>query len=210
VTAPRRCPRCHGSALARRGYAYLLGLYLGDGCLTGGAAARRKGVWALRIACAEAWPGLMSECAEAMRTVMPANRVCFARAQGMRSVTSYSKHWPCLFPQHGPGKKHEREIVLADWQRDIVEELPGAFARGLIHSDGCRITNWTVKLIGGERKRYEHPRYLFTNKSTDILGLYCEALDLLAVEWRRAKPDTVSVARREAVARLDRYVGPKY
>ena len=28
------------------------------------------------------------------------------------------KHWPCLFPQHGPGRKHERKIRLEAWQRD--------------------------------------------------------------------------------------------
>jgi hypothetical protein len=28
--------------------------------------------------------------------------------------------------------------------------------------------------------------------------------------WRFSKPNTISVARREAVARLDEFVGPKY
>jgi hypothetical protein len=31
-------------------------------------------------------------------------------------VSSYWKHWPCLFPQHGPGRKHERRIALVPWQ----------------------------------------------------------------------------------------------
>jgi hypothetical protein len=30
------------------------------------------------------------------------------------------------------------------------------------------------------------------------------------VEWRFARWDTISVARKEAVARLDEFVGPKY
>jgi hypothetical protein len=37
-----------------------------------------------------------------------------------------------------------------------------------------------------------------------------EALDQLGVAWRFSKPTTISVARREAVARLDEFVGPKY
>jgi hypothetical protein len=39
--------------------------------------------------------------------------------------------WPCLIPQHGPGRKHERKIELVDWQRDIVDEHPrgGIFCR---------------------------------------------------------------------------------
>ena len=29
-------------------------------------------------------------------------------------MKSYSRHWPCLFPQHVPGKKHPRKIELAE------------------------------------------------------------------------------------------------
>jgi hypothetical protein len=61
----------------------------------------------------------------------------------------------------------------------------------------------------GER-RYEYPRYMFVNKSDDILRLCGEVLDRLGVEWRFSKPTTISVARRDAVARLDEFVGPKY
>lgn len=57
---------------------------------------------------------------------------------------------------------------------------------------------------------YEYPRYLFSNKSTDILGLCGAALDGLGVDWRFARPDVISVARKDAVARLDAFVGPKY
>ncbi|HSR23759.1 MAG TPA: transcriptional regulator, partial [Candidatus Eisenbacteria bacterium] len=82
--------------------------------------------------------------------------------------------------------------------------------RGLIHSDGCRMTNWTEKTVGGARKRYEYPRYFFSNRSEDILGLYTWALDLLGIAWRGNGRWSVSVARREAVAALDEFVGPKY
>lgn len=60
-------------------------------------------------------------------------------------------HWPCLFPQHGPGRKHERPIVLEHWQREIVEQHPGPFLRGLFHSDGCRVTDWTRSRLTGKR-----------------------------------------------------------
>jgi hypothetical protein len=56
---------------------------------------------------------------------------------------------------------------------------------------------------------YEYPRYLFSNKSLDILSLCGQALDLLGVKWRFARLDMISVARKEAVARLDEFVGPK-
>ena len=41
-------------------------------------------------------------------------------APGCVNVQSNWQHWPCLIPQHGPGRKHERPIVLEDWQRQIL------------------------------------------------------------------------------------------
>ena len=106
--------------------------------------------------------------------------------------------------------KHTRKIELAEWQAEIVRDHPWEFIRGLIHSDGCRITNWTEKLVSGERKRYEYSRYFFTNASADIRGLYCWALDMVGVEWRYSNSRNISVARRASVALLDLHVGPKF
>lgn len=190
-------------------YAYLLGLYLGDGHISVGGAAAKK-VWKLRVFCSDAWPGLISECARAMRVVLPPSKVMTQQNQGCTEVFSYSRHWPCLFPQHGPGMKHTRKIELADWQQAIVDRFPGVFARGLFHSDGCRGMNRVRRPLADGDRWYEYPRYTFSNKSADILGLCGMALSRLGVEWRYARPDVISVARREAVARLDGFVGPKY
>jgi len=201
------CPRCTGRPLDEPAYAYLLGLYLGDGCLTHG----RRDVFALCIACCDDWPGLLAAAKSAMSAVMPASSVVGVRRVGMTEVKSYSKHWPCLFPQHGPGRKHTRTIELADWQWVIVERYPGDFARGLFHSDGYRGINRVRRTWGAAVERwYEYPRYLFVNHSADILRLCGQTLDRLGVAWRFSKPDTISVARKEAVARLDEFVGPKY
>jgi hypothetical protein len=108
-------------------YAYLLGLYLGDGCI-GPAGARDKKVWKLRIACADAWPGLRCECERAMSAVRPGNKVRTQQQIGCTEVISCSRHWPCLFPQHGPGRKHMRKIELQPWQRTIVTAHAGRFA----------------------------------------------------------------------------------
>lgn len=129
---------------------------------------------------------------------------------GLRISSRYYAHWPHLFPQHGPGKKHERLITLEPWQQTIVREHPWEFIRGLIHSDGCRITNWTEKIIGGVHKRYEYPRYFFSNLSGDIIRLFTDALDRVGVEWRMANPRNVSIAKRAAVALMDTHVGPKH
>jgi hypothetical protein len=200
------CPRCHGAPLDERAYAYLLGLYLGDGHIT----RHRRGVFALSIFCGEAWPGLITAARNAMGEVMPASGVFGVKRTGMTQVKSYSKHWPCLFPQHGPGMKHTRKIELAEWQQVIVDRHPGDFVRGLLHSDGYRGMNRVRRVLADGEHWYEYPRYLFSNKSTDILGLCGAALDRLEVEWRFARPDVISVAKKEAVALLDAFVGPKY
>jgi hypothetical protein len=186
-------------------YSQLLGLYLGDGCVSAG----KKQVYSLRITCDQRYPGLIAETRGRMPAVRPVAKTYVVRTVGCVNVLGYWKHWPCLFPQHGPGRKHERPIVLADWQREIVVRHPERFVRGLFHSDGCRITNWTVRTVAGRPKRYEYPRYLFSNESADIVALCTWALDLLGVAWRLPRPNMVSVARREAVAVLDLHVGPK-
>jgi hypothetical protein len=120
-------------------YTYLLGLYLGDGYLT----AHRRNVYRLHIIQFSGYPRLIEECVAAVNLVMPGNSVSVRAHNDARAVDigAYSKHWPCLFPQHGPGRKHDREIRLADWQRAIADRYPGRLLRGLIHSDGCRGTN---------------------------------------------------------------------
>jgi hypothetical protein len=188
-------------------YAYLLGLYLGDGCISG--HPRGTGYY-LRIACADSWPGLIDACESAMRVISPTGRAYRVQAQGYVSVVGYSRHWPHLFPQHGPGRKHERPIVLEPWQQAIVGAHPWEFIRGLVHSDGCRITNWTIRTVAGERKRYEYPRYFFTNLSPYIIRLFTTALDQVGVEWKRANARNISVARKASVALMDAHVGPKY
>jgi hypothetical protein len=180
-------------------YAYLLGLYLGDGNLV---TSMRVPV--LRIACATAYPGLIDACEHAMRATL-AKSVQRVPKQGCVAVQAYSMHWTCLFPQHGPGKKHEREIRLADWQRQIVDKHPKPFLRGLFHSDGCRVTN-QVTVRG---KRYAYPRYLFTNESADIMALCGAALDRIGAEWRLNRRNSLSVARAGSVALLDTFIGPK-
>ncbi|MEY9963792.1 hypothetical protein ABIA33_001825 [Streptacidiphilus sp. MAP12-16] len=211
--APRRastCPRCDSVPLDRQAYSYLLGLYLGDGHIVSKPKNHH-----LSIYCCDGWPGLLAEAESAIVAVMPGYSNGRNQKPGCTEVKSYTMHWTCLLPQHGPGMKHTRPIVLDPWQSEIVAEHPWPLIRGLIHSDGCRVTNWTTtKLADGRTKRYEYPRYIFTNKSDDIREIYSDALDAVGVEWRvsrrGADPYHVSVARRASVALMDEHVGPKY
>lgn len=187
-------------------YSYLLGLYLGDGSL----GHVKPSVWSLCITCADAWPGLIAECKRAMQAIRPANRVNVVQRDGCVVVLTYSKHWPCFFPQHGPGMKHTRRIALEPWQQEIVDEHAGPFLRGLFHSDGCRVSNRVTRYFAGRTRHYQYPRYFFTNRSGDILELCGQTLEGLGIAWRYSRPHVISVARRDAVAALDEFVGPKY
>jgi len=187
-------------------YAYLLGQYLGDGHI------RRSGrSHCLSISCCTHYPAVAAEVGDAMRRVLAAS--VFRRGPyhhaACVNVEACSRHWLHLFPQHGEGRKHERAIVLEPWQQKLVDADPRPMVRGLLHSDGCRVTNWTEKRVGETVKRYEYPRYLFSNRSDDIRAIFTDALDRLGIAWRRNGPWSVSVARRDAVAALDTFVGPK-
>lgn len=110
----------------------------------------------------------------------------------------------------GPGRKHERAIVLAPWQRDIVERHPWQFVRGLIHSDGCRTMNrFKTKLPSGRVAEYAYPRYFFSNLPADIRDLFCESCDQLGLRWSQSNHRNISISHRASVALLDQYVGAK-
>jgi hypothetical protein len=201
-----RCSRCghfaHDfAALPAVEYAYLLGQYLGDGTIYAAGQS-----YALRISCDAQYTGIIGECCDAIQTLKDRRpNVQWHAHKQLANITSYWNAWPCLFPQHGQGRKHRRAIVLAPWQVEIVDAYPGRFLRGLIHSDGWRGLN-RVHVKGRD---YAYPRYQFSNRSDDIRLLFTNACDLLGVAWRPWGRYHVSIARRDAVRRLDQFVGPK-
>jgi hypothetical protein len=80
-------------------------------------------------------------------------------------VVADSGRWLEAFPQHGPGRKHDRKIELASWQREIVDRHPRVFLRGLLHSDGCRTVNrFKTKLPSRRVVEYAYPRWFFSNR----------------------------------------------
>jgi hypothetical protein len=125
---PEVCPRCWGAAKSIRftpeDYAELLGLYLGDGCISEGARTFR-----MRIALDAKYPLIIEDARALLERAFPQNPVGLVKARGgtMFFVSVYSSHLPCLFPQHGPGIKHRRSIRLEDWQHKLVEDAPFAF-----------------------------------------------------------------------------------
>jgi hypothetical protein len=164
TTRAEFCPRCWRKARRVRftpaEYAELLGLYLGDGCISEGPRTFR-----LRITLDLKYPRIIKEAEDLVARCFPENRVDVQRG-GMSgkcaNVSLYSRHLPCLFPQHASGKKHERPIVLEAWQLDLIEAAPGPLLRGLICTDGCVFINRTDI---HRPQPYEYLSYAFANKS---------------------------------------------
>jgi hypothetical protein len=199
------CPRCGDGGLEPTAYAELLGWYLGDGHISLG----RREVYNLHIYNDLSYPVVNAHIADLMRAVKPNGRPHTRKLPGCLVTTLSWKHWPCLFPQHGPGRKHTRTIVLEDWQEEIVAERPWAFLRGLFHSDGSRVANWATRRVAGEMKRYEYPRWMFVNSSDDIIDLCTASLDRVGIAWRRPRVNCIAVSTREGVRMLDEQIGLK-
>jgi hypothetical protein len=178
-------------------YTELLGLYLGDGHITRLARTER-----LRIFLDSRHGTIVEETAALLRRCFPANRLGRFHPAGERMVVLwlYQGHLSCLFPQHGPGKKHERSIVLEPWQRDLVAAAPWALLRGLIRSDGCVFINRTGK--------YEYLSYCFDNESADIRRLFVDTCRQVGVDCRLAGT-SVRIYRRASVALMLEHVGAK-
>jgi hypothetical protein len=188
-------------------YAYLLGMYLGDGWV---GPARRPN--RLCFTLHTAYPEIIEETIAATQLAAPHDRVTMRRRRTDDGVVvnCYTDHWDQAFPQYGAGRKHSRPIVLAEWQRAIVDRHPKPFLRGLIHSDGCRVINrFKTKLPSGRVAEYEYPRYFFSNLSADIRGLFCEYCERLGVRWTQSNHRNISVSHRRSVAILDAFIGPK-
>jgi hypothetical protein len=83
-----------------------------------------------------------------------------------------------------------------------------SYLLGLYLGDGYLVRfprAWCLRILFDAR----YPNYAFTNMSADIRAIFCDHLDLLGISWRRAGARNIAIARREAVAALDAFVGPK-
>ena len=200
------CPRCWRPSKPVRftpeDYTELFGLYLGDGCISPGARTAR-----LRITLDNKYPGIIKDTEALLTRCFPANSVGIIEDHGgcdCATVWVYSQHLACVFPQHGPGKKHERRIELEPWQWDLVRSAPWPLLRGLIRSDGCAFINRTGP--------YEYLSYEFGNLSRDLIDVFTAACDLVGIDYRvngwRGKWH-VRINRRASVAEMVEHVGLK-
>jgi Homeodomain-like domain/LAGLIDADG-like domain len=196
------CPRCWRQSLkpisfTTPDYAELLGLYLGDGYIVRTGRSDR-----LRIFLDTRYSQIIAEAEALLGRCFPRHRVGrFATAKGTTTILSlYCTHLACLFPQHGAGRKHDRDITLEDWQAEMVSREPWSFIRGLFRSDGCAFVNRTG--------RYAYLSYEFSNRSPQIRDLFMNACEHVDVEYR-AYRRYVRIYRRPSVALMEQHVGLK-
>lgn len=195
------CHRCWGRTRPVRfdasAYAETLGLYLGDGYILRVGRSHR-----LRVSLDARYPRIVADTGNLLATAFPSNRVGLVqRDRGATHIVSIDHvHLPCVFPQHGPGRKHERAMRLEPWQQTIVTTAPWAFLRGCIRSDGCVFVNRTGP--------YRYLSYDFSNRSSGILDLFEATCAIVGVDCRRYA-EHIRVYRRASVAALIEHVGLK-
>jgi hypothetical protein len=177
-------------------YCYLLGLYLGDGCVSKSARS-----WVLRITCDTQYPGIIDRWHQGDR------RPDARTTRGSLEETEWHVR-RCLSLVRALAvplstARSRQEALEAD-QVGAVAESPRRSVQGTVHSRPdrqrrlpCRHHDRGVKSV----------RYHFSNRSEDILGLYTAALDALGIPWTRPRKHDIAVYRGAATARLDEFVG---
>jgi hypothetical protein len=187
-------------------YCYLLGVYLGDGTV-----CIQNGKW-VQVVNDRRYPRISREIRDAMEATFPGRSSRSSPSSCGESDVLAISHpaVPRAFPQHGPGRKHLRPIVLAAWQLELTHARPAALIRGLIHSDGCRVVNrFKTNLPSGRLAEYSYVRYFFSNLSEDIQQIFRDHCELLGIRVTQSNHRNLSVSHRDSVAILEEIVGPK-
>ena len=156
----------------RKVYAFVLGIYLGDGYIV---KTHRQNVFKIRIFCDAKYNNILEDISQSLEILFP-NSKAMRRSHTSNNcieIYLYSSHLLRLFPQHGEGRKHERPIVLEDWQKDIIDEYNIEFLKGLIYTDGSFYLS---------QNKYEYCN--FTNKSKDIIELCSNAMKNLNINHK--------------------------
>jgi len=114
--------------------AYIIGAALGDGNLSNpnGRATR------LRITCDTKYPGIISDITQAIKILLPDNKVSFiiSRKKTYGDISSYSNKWNQWIPWSlGKGSKVEQSVSVPYW---IIQDKKYSCAclRGLLQTDG--------------------------------------------------------------------------
>lgn len=187
----------------RAAYSYALAVYLCDGCIS---MPKSHKVPSLRCVNDNKYPINTQEWMNNLKILFPENSVnCLKHHKyNCSTVVVYSKKLIDLFPQHGKGKKNQREIKLEQWQSAIVNEHPNEFIKGCIQADGCIYKD----------KKTQSKRYSFTNTSIGIMDIFLETLRLIGINkkpsfYPKTKIYNVSIGKKSDIAILEPIISNK-
>jgi len=172
-------------------------MYLGDGYISKGERTYR-----LRIFLFSEHMEILEKCKQYLKVLFPNNKVSYNKQLKSRCNTLYvyNNELPTIFPQHGKGNKHTREIKLECWQKEILNKFPEEFISGLLDSDGCSYYQTNLNNV-----RY----YQFSNRSEDIKSLFIDYCVLLGIECTIDSDKILSIRRKEERTKLERFYLPK-
>ena len=192
-------------------YSFILGLYLGDGCI-----ARNTRTKQLSIALDKKYHTLNEYVIESFNVLFgkPALIVDRSVNRGQKfmsnsiNVRYSSTNLGLIFPHEGVGAKHLRKIELTEWQTGIID--PIGIVKGLIYSDGSYFYN----------KQNNSFNYNFANSSEDIINILEHYLQKIGIVYNKnvkrslgAKATVlkihVNVNRKSDVAKLHSLIGDK-
>src|SRR5690242_656982 len=94
------CGQRHDFASLPEAYVYLLGLYLGDGCIS----RHPRNVHRLRIVLDLRYPGIIDSTARAIHEIRDGKALVQRRADHCAEVSAYWRCWPCLSRSTAPGR----------------------------------------------------------------------------------------------------------
>lgn len=163
----------------------------------------KKGVYRLRIFLDSKYSSLNDFTVEILKKLFPNNKVGILKAKcNMITITLYHKYLAILFPQHGAGKKHNRDIKLFDWQTNILRWE--YFFAGFFGSDGCFYFS----------RKNNMEAYNFTNKSKQIIDLFVKCCEYLGIKFTFNQKSGngiyyINIYRKKYVSFLKELIGTK-
>ena len=200
----RRLRRTRRNVFPQPSYAYLLGAYLGDGYIV----LTRRGVYRLRVACdlAASQHRVVDRARDRGRARAPSRSSAApalpARAGCLVVLEALAVPVPAARPRPQARAAHRaRALAAADRRR------PPRAARARAHPLRWLAAHQSHQ--APEADRTSTSATSSANRSDDIKRIFCDACDALGVQWRVMNRDSISVARRASVARLDEFIGPK-
>jgi hypothetical protein len=187
-------------SLNKKEYSFILGLYLGDGCIT--QNGRNDSSYKLRIAQDNKYPKSIHDIKNKLSNFF-VKEAKLVDVKGCCHITIYDKYLPIYFPQHSKGFKHDRKINLNQFQLENIDHAE--LMSGLWLADGSRYF--------ANHGKYKYERFNFTNKSLDIIELFESCLNKFEIKYsKRVKPDKIwiiEIQNKENVNKIKNIVGIK-